>query len=117
MPDILCERPLPCDRHSQKQRIEPSVIETLADVSSGGDQHALVGRRNIAEPFHCAFSRLHAHPPVKTMTLRAKRDSLSAKHNAWSLRSVKMTGERLCSSACKTSSKIMALRASSATSA
>ena len=40
-------------------------------------------------------------PPVKTMTLRAKRETLSAKSNAWSLRSVRTIGERLSSSACK----------------
>lgn len=59
------------------------------------NQHPFVSHGDIAKPLHRDWSLLRSHRAVKTMTLRAKRETFSAKSNASSLRSLRITRERL----------------------
>src|SRR6185312_3259354 len=59
--DILCERSFPRDRHGEKQRVEPGIIETFADVAPRSDQHPLVRCGNISKPLHSGPSLLRSY--------------------------------------------------------
>lgn len=48
---VLDESALPRDRHGQKQSVESSVVETLADVSASRDDDSLAGSGLFGEAF------------------------------------------------------------------
>ncbi len=47
---ILGESSLPGDGHGQKQRVQPCVVEALAEIASGRDQDAFFGLGDCREP-------------------------------------------------------------------
>ena len=34
---VLLQRPSPCDRHGQEERVQARVVEPLTDAAAGGD--------------------------------------------------------------------------------
>ena len=47
-PGVLDQSSFPRNRHRQKQRVEPSVIETLADIPASGKQKAFFAIRDLS---------------------------------------------------------------------
>lgn len=45
-PCVLNEGSLPCDRKSEKERVQSRIIETLTDEATGCEQEPLSGFRN-----------------------------------------------------------------------
>src|SRR5262249_48642058 len=73
------ERPLPGDRQSEEERIQPSVVESLADVSSRCKKEAFpVGRDGVELGTHRAV-RLLSHPSLKHDEVAGDADETARK--------------------------------------
>jgi len=46
---VLYERALPGHGHREEERVQPAVVEALADEPSGGKDDTLLGGRNVGE--------------------------------------------------------------------
>ncbi|WP_164838336.1 hypothetical protein [Sinorhizobium meliloti] len=54
--DILCQGPLPGDRHRQEQHVEPGIIEAFADIAARRKDQALSVVRDIQAALACLRS-------------------------------------------------------------
>ena len=92
---VLHQRALPRDRQRQEQRVEPRVVEALADVPPRREEQSLLVVRDAAQLRRTlAFCSFRDMPPCSTTRWRTKRSSRSARNWRWSLRSVSRIGER-----------------------
>jgi len=62
---VLLESPAPGDWHGKEERIQPGVVETLSDISSCGEDHAGLFRRDLPDAFLCRAALAPAHSPAE----------------------------------------------------
>ncbi len=60
-PYVLLERALPGNRHRQKESVEPSVIKSFADVTTGRYNHPALGFRHSRERLRRRSTLFLAH--------------------------------------------------------
>lgn len=62
---VLHQRALPRDRHGKKQRVEPGIIEPLADVATRREDESFFIVRNFRESVPEILSLTRSHSSVK----------------------------------------------------
>ena len=93
------QRALPRDRQREEERVEPRVVEALADVAPGREQESFLVVRDRRELAASRAPRLGAHAALQHDEMAREVSKLAAKYSRWSLRSVSRIGERPSSSA------------------
>jgi len=59
--DVLSNRPSPGDRQRQKQRVQPRIVESLANVLASRQDDATFVQRDSRQPFGRCSPLLLAH--------------------------------------------------------
>ena len=76
-PGVLDQGPLPGNGQRQEERVEPRIVEALADVAPGREQEAFLSRRDGGEPVTHVAAALAPMPPCRTTRCRANGRELA----------------------------------------